>query len=102
MYKDAESYKYCIDTHYVESFNNALLQYHDKRIVFGISNYKLRLNLAILDWNEHVDRQTISERQDEDTARPRQQASVKVLSKKTYNFREDIWKQWVQRICKYN
>ncbi len=41
IYKDAESYRYCMDTHYVESFNNALLQYHDKRIVFGDLTYKV-------------------------------------------------------------
>ncbi len=31
-YKNAEEYSNCKDTHYVESFNNALLQYQDKRI----------------------------------------------------------------------
>ncbi|CAH1242440.1 Hypp6706 [Branchiostoma lanceolatum] len=38
------------DTHYVESFNNAMLVYHDKRINFGKRHYMLRVNLAILDW----------------------------------------------------
>lgn len=102
VYKDAEHYKYCMDTHYVESFNNALLQYHDKRIVFGLNNYNLRLNLAILDWNEHVDRQATSEKQEEDSSKPRRQAYVKVLSKKTYNFRQSIWKQWMERMYKVN
>jgi len=40
----------CKDTLYVESFNNACLQYLDKRIFFGTLNYGLRMNLAILDW----------------------------------------------------
>ena len=35
MYKAAERYRYCMDTQYVESFNNALLQYQDKQIVLG-------------------------------------------------------------------
>ena len=28
MYKKPELFKYCDDTHWVETFNNALLQYH--------------------------------------------------------------------------
>ena len=34
IYKQAESYRFCADTHYVESYNNARLQYHDKHICF--------------------------------------------------------------------
>ncbi|CAH1242335.1 Hypp6586 [Branchiostoma lanceolatum] len=40
------------DTHYVESFNNALLIYHDKRICFGKESYLLMINLAVLDWEK--------------------------------------------------
>ena len=50
-----------MDTYYVESFNNVLLQYHDKRINFSREVYQLRTNLAVLDWNEHVNRPTTSE-----------------------------------------
>ncbi|KAI8487971.1 hypothetical protein Bbelb_344190 [Branchiostoma belcheri] len=35
-------------------FNNSILQYHDKRIVFGRDQYLMRSHL---DWNEHVDRE---------------------------------------------
>jgi hypothetical protein len=50
-----------MDTYYVESFNNVLLQYHDKRIHFSQEVCQLRTNLAVLDWNEHVNRPTTSE-----------------------------------------
>ena len=60
MYKKPELFKFCEDTHWIETFNNALLQYHDKRIVFGRMQYELRINLAILDWNENIDRPTTS------------------------------------------
>ncbi|KAI8517587.1 hypothetical protein Bbelb_036040 [Branchiostoma belcheri] len=40
----------CRDTLYVESFNNACLQYLDKRIFSGSTKYSLRMYLAILDW----------------------------------------------------
>ncbi|CAH1276885.1 Hypp9414 [Branchiostoma lanceolatum] len=42
------------DTHYVESFNNALLIYHDKRICFGKESYLLRINLTVLDWIDAI------------------------------------------------
>ncbi|KAI8490580.1 hypothetical protein Bbelb_318480 [Branchiostoma belcheri] len=41
----------CRDTLYVESFNNACLQYLDKRIFSGSTKYSLRMYLAILDWS---------------------------------------------------
>eukprot|EP00058_Branchiostoma_floridae_P002211 XP_002587699.1 hypothetical protein BRAFLDRAFT_94602 [Branchiostoma floridae] len=43
------------DTHYVESFNNALLIYHDKRVAFGKEAYLMRINLADLDWLSAVE-----------------------------------------------
>ena len=60
IYKSPRDYIYCMDTYYVESFNNALLQYHDKRINFSREVYQLRRNLAVIDWNEHVNRPTTS------------------------------------------
>jgi hypothetical protein len=60
-YKEAEKYRFCMDTHYVESFNNALLQYVDKRICFGIDSYKMRINFAVLDWNENINRPKTSD-----------------------------------------
>ena len=100
VYKDADSYRFCIDTHYVESFNNALLQYHDKHIVFGLQNYQLRIHLAILDWNEHVDRDATSEKYEEDPTRPRRKADTKVLCTKTYEFRNTIWQKWMETFYK--
>ena len=97
IYKDAEAYCYCSDTHYVESFNNALLQYHDKRIVFGKAAYTLRINLSILDWNEHVDRPVTSVRHAEDVQAPRRQVPLKVHTKKTNDFKKNIWQQWMRK-----
>ncbi|XP_070556938.1 uncharacterized protein [Ptychodera flava] len=56
IYKHPENYIDCKDTHYVESFNNVALLYHDKRIAFGKTGYKFRSDLTCLDWNENVDR----------------------------------------------
>ncbi|KAI8511935.1 hypothetical protein Bbelb_110350 [Branchiostoma belcheri] len=51
IYKNPHDYVHCVNTHYVESFNNSILQYHDKRIVFGRDQYLLRSHLSILDWH---------------------------------------------------
>ena len=57
IYKNAKDYVYCLDTHYVESFNNMALVYHDKRIVFGYPEYQRRTDMAIIDWNNNVDQE---------------------------------------------
>lgn len=100
VYKDAASYRFCQDTHYVESFNNALLQYHDKRICFGEHTYKLRIGLAILDWNENVDRSATSVRDVVSVVNPRRQQPVRVLAQKTTNFKQEIWDRWIQNYYK--
>ncbi len=46
-----------MDTHYMELYNDSLLQITDNRFVFGKVEYTRRVKLPILDWNEHVDRQ---------------------------------------------
>ena len=56
VYKTPQDFVHCTDTHYVESYNNACLIYHDKRS-FGKREYKRRTDMAILDWNENVDRE---------------------------------------------
>ena len=40
----------CRDTFYIESFHVVVLIYAPKRIHFGDGTYKMRVNLAILDW----------------------------------------------------
>lgn len=66
------------------SFNNALLQYQDKRIAFGEDSYNRRMNLAILDWNEHVDRPATSVQPFEDVTAPRKKQPKARLTKKQY------------------
>ena len=52
IYRTPDDYAACVDTHYVESFNNATFIYHDKRITFGKKEYERRTNLSICDWNK--------------------------------------------------
>ncbi|XP_066295859.1 uncharacterized protein [Branchiostoma lanceolatum] len=101
VYKKAENYIHAKDTHYVESFNNAMLVYHDKRICFGRTNYLLRVNLAILDWNDHVDREYTSVWFVENAANPRKQQPKKQLVRKAYKFRKDVWRLFMQKAWYY-
>lgn len=38
------------DTYWVESFNHQLLCYLSKRIHYSTATYRMRMNLAVLDW----------------------------------------------------
>lgn len=61
VYRHPECYVHHMDTFFVESFNNVLNIFQDKRIgTFGDLHYKLRSNLAICHWNENVKRKTNS------------------------------------------
>ena len=93
VYKKPEKYKYCMDTHYVESFNNVVLIYVDKRVHLKNLMYKLKLCLAILDWNDHVDRPTSSVRDYKSAQNPRRMAPHRVLKPKTFEFVYILWQR---------
>ena len=98
IYKKAELYANCKDTHYVESYNNTLLQYHDKRIVFGESTYKMRTELSLLDWNENVDCPITSRQEVEEITAPRGKVGLPVHVNKTFNFKASLWNRWLARL----
>lgn len=97
IYKKTEDYVLCRDTHYVESFNNALLIYHDKRIVFSAMEYKRRTLLASLDWNEHIDREPTSISAWEDPRYIRRKTGKKNLPAKEYKFSDEIWEHFIAK-----
>ena len=86
VYRTPEDYVACVDTHYVESYNNATLIYHDKMITFGEKEYKRRICLSIIDWNENVDRECTSIVHFEDAKNPRKRDGHKNLKPKSYSF----------------
>ena len=91
MYKQPAKYKFCMDTHYVECFNNTVLVYVDKRIHYRNLMYKLRLSMAILDWNEHTSRPVSSVQYYMSTQNPRRQLPKRVLKPKTFVFVSVLW-----------
>ena len=100
IYKSQVDYVICVDTHYVESFNNALLIYHDKRIKFVDKKYKRRSQMAVLDWNENVVRDYTSISNYEDDRRPRCRSGHKNFVPKTNKFSKKLWDKVVSDFSK--
>ncbi|MEW8544680.1 MAG: hypothetical protein AB2693_14230 [Candidatus Thiodiazotropha sp.] len=91
LYKNAQDYALSKDTYYVESFNNAMLIYLDKRVHMRNRTYEMRRDLAILDWNEHVDRPFTSRCTKQQVQNCRRNLGTKRYKKKSYKFVEEIW-----------
>ena len=53
--------------------------------------YELRIGLALLDWNEHVDRLATSIRNPVCVNNPRRRAPKRVLTPKTNQFVKTLW-----------
>ncbi|KAL5479233.1 hypothetical protein EMCRGX_G022729 [Ephydatia muelleri] len=62
IYRYAAHYCRSRDTYWIESFNHQLLTYLSKRVHFGDDTFVIRMNLAVLDWNENVQRAATSHR----------------------------------------
>lgn len=60
IFKHPHGYRLCKDTYFVESFNNVVNIYQDKRISFSNDQYNARANLTVCHWNENVERETKS------------------------------------------
>ncbi|XP_029828908.2 uncharacterized protein LOC115314048 [Ixodes scapularis] len=90
IFRNAEDYVEAKDTYHVESFNNSMLIYLDKRVHYLDDTYNLRQRLAVLDWNEHVGRHHTSTYFIEDSRHPDRQGGKKNYTKKTYSFVQDI------------
>ena len=52
LYKSPQDFMLAMDTYYVESFNNSMNMFQDKRISFGDLQYSVRSQLAVCHWNE--------------------------------------------------
>lgn len=92
MYKFAEDYALCRDTYWIESLHMVMLIYAQKRIHFSCKDtYEMRMQLAVLDWNENVLREATSEQFYQTSRQPDRIAPHRVLSDKTYEFRDGKW-----------
>ncbi|KAL5510349.1 hypothetical protein EMCRGX_G005879 [Ephydatia muelleri] len=85
----------CRDTFWVESFNHQLLTYLPKRIHFHTKTFEMRMNLAVMDWNENTQRVATSHHDYTDVRRPDHRSTYNVLVKKTYRFVKNIWTMYI-------
>ena len=76
---------------YVESFNNTCLVYLDKRIHYKTPTYIMQINLAVLSWNEHVDRPYRSRWNRLQVQHNKTALGKKNYKPKSYHFVSDIW-----------
>lgn len=58
----------------------------------------MRMDIAVMDWNENVDREITSEKQVVDVRRPNRRTPFKCRKAKTDNFRWKVWTRWVHQV----
>ena len=91
IYRKPADYIYGRDTYLVESFNNVMLIYLDKRIHYRDQTYEMRRNLAVLDWNEHVSREHTSVWNAWSDGYEKRGREKKTYKPKSFCFVEQIW-----------
>ena len=99
VYLHPKDYIHAMDTYYVESFNNVLNVFQDKRISFGHNEYKKRSQLSVLHWNENVDRDftsTWTPRQI--LLNPRQNKGKKKYKKCSFIYWDNVWNNFMEKI----
>lgn len=85
----------CRDTYWIESLHLMILIYTPKRIHFSWADTdEMRIQLAILDWNENVLREASSLQFYQTSRQPDRIAPHRVLTEKTYKFKEEIWEKF--------
>jgi len=92
IYKNPQDFILGKDSSIVESFNNSMNIFHDKRIAFSDAQYLSRSHLAVCHWNENVGRgHTSVWKPKHDPKAPRSQKGKKNYVKCTYKYREQMW-----------
>ena len=98
IFKCPEDFVLARDSYYVESFNNVMNIFQDKRINFSDQQYRMRSQLAVLHWNENVDREYTSIWNPKDQRAPRRRSGKKVYKAVKYQYRKNIWDTYVASI----
>ncbi|XP_070190600.1 uncharacterized protein [Littorina saxatilis] len=101
IFKNPLDYIHCMDTYFVESFNNTMLQYHDKRTDGSLSleSYTLRTHMSILDWNENINSRIVTSlREIQDARNPRRVSARRNLKRKCFDFWTMLWHDYASAI----
>ena len=97
LYKNASDFVLGKDTYYVESFNNTINMFQDKRISFTDDAYRMRSELAVCHWNENVDRKYTSVWNPQRPNAPRSAKGKKNYKAPTYKYRQSIWSRQMRQ-----
>ncbi|KAL5479631.1 hypothetical protein EMCRGX_G023180 [Ephydatia muelleri] len=84
VYRCVGSFCHCRDTYWVESFNHQLLTYLPKRIHFQEKTFDMRMNLAVMDWNENTQRVATSLLSDFSVLPPEDRNIVRIFLSSTF------------------
>ena len=95
IYKSLQDYILARDTSYVESFNNVINIFQDKRISFSDMQYNMRAKLPVIHWNENVDREYTSVWKPRTARAPRRQKGKKNYKAPNYRYRQSIWDKYI-------
>ena len=103
LYTAAADFVLGRSTSHVESFNNTMNMFHDKRIYYSDIEYNTRLQIAAMHWNENVGRTYTSIWTPKCTScvYNRRQKCRKTYKNATYNYREvrdSIWNAQIGKL----
>ena len=96
LYKFADKFVLGKETAHVESFNNTMNMFHDKRIYYSDEEYAMRSHMAVLHWNENVGRDHTSVWQPgANRAGTRGARKRKNYKDPTYTYRSNVWTKYM-------
>lgn len=99
MYKSAKDFVLGKDTFHVESFNNTMNQFHDKRIAYGKEEYRTRSEMSVLYWNENVGREHTSMYQPKKAnSQGQRKRQKKNLKSPTHKYRDNVWRRYISSV----
>ena len=100
LYRGAEDFVHGMNTSHVESFNNVMNMYHDKRIYYSDEEYLARSYISVLYWNENSGREFTSTWQPPVGAGSCRGSSMKRNYKPaTYFFQRNVWQRYFSSLA---
>ena len=99
LYRFAQNFVLGRETAHVESFNNTMNMFHDKRSFYGKEEYALRSHIAVMHWNENVGRAHTSVWEaPHNPAGTRGSKSRRTYKAPTYEYRDNVWERHMDSI----
>ena len=101
LYKSARDFVLGKESYLVESFNNLMNVFQDKRISYGNPQYLARSQIAVCHWNENQGRPCTSRWHPKSNPRaPRCKNGKKNYVACTYKYRDSVWDRHIVKLFK--